>query len=53
MCREKKFNGSALIRKPKAKRGESENREANDADASKPVRKRFVKNAKRLALIAL
>lgn len=39
VCREKKFNGSALIHKPKAKRGESENRESNDVDAGKAAKK--------------
>ena len=39
VCRDKKFNGSALIRKPKAARGESTNREANDLDAGKAAKK--------------
>lgn len=46
VCREKKFNGSALIRKPKAKRGESENREANDNDAGKAAKKEVRKKCK-------
>lgn len=46
VCREKKFNGSALIRKPKAKRGESENREANDIDAGKAAKKKVREKCK-------
>lgn len=36
----KHFNGSALPRKSRAARGESENRESNDSDAGKEAKKR-------------
>lgn len=40
VTRDKHFIGPALIRKPRAKRGESENRERNEATAARAARKR-------------
>lgn len=39
VTREKHFVGAALLCKPRAKRGESENREANDDDAGRRAKK--------------
>lgn len=40
VCREKSFVGPAIVRKPRSNRGESENRESNEADAAKAAKKR-------------
>jgi len=39
VCKEKHFVGAALQRKPRAARGESENRESNDDDAGRRAKK--------------